>query len=474
MPVLTPQKALEGAASSNVGGWVRPALRLRRFALVVLLAAAYFVAARLGLQLAFVNASATAVWPPTGIALAAILVLGYSVWPGIFAGAFLANLMTAGTVTTSVAVAAGNTLEVIVGAFLVNRFANGRRAVESARDIMKFSLFAGVVSTSLSPTIGVTTLAIGGFAPWSNFAPIWLTWWLGDSAGALVLAPALLLWSGGTRIRWHRAQVAEAILAVLCLTLAGLIVFGELSPSSVRHYPLEFLCIPVLLWIAYRFGQRGAATAIVALAAIAIWGTLSEFGPFARATPNESLLLLQAFLAVTAVMSLVLGASVSERRAVEGRLRQLAVTDPLTGLANHRHLMHALQTEVERSLRSGRSFAILLLDLDRLKRINDRHGHLVGSRVLRRVANVLWTSCRSTDIAARFGGDEFVVILPESGDATAHQVAERISARLAADPEQPPASVSIGIAVFPRDGIATDALVAAADRMLYEAKALVH
>jgi diguanylate cyclase (GGDEF)-like protein len=455
------------------GGWVPLAPKLRRLAVVVLLATAYCVAARLGLRLAFVNASATAVWPPTGIALTAVLLLGYDVWPGIFIGAFVANLLTAGTVVTSVGIATGNTLEAIAGAFLVNRFANGRRAVESAQDILAFASLAGVAATAISATIGVTILSVGGLAAWSNFGSIWLTWWLGDAAGALVIAPALLLWTDGKRLRLNRAMIAEAALAVLSLALIGLIVFGTLNPSHVMHYPLEFLCIPVLLWIAYRFGQRGAATAIVALGAIAIWGTLSGSGPFASPSPNESLLLLQSFLTVTAVMSLVLGASVSERRDVEARLRQLAVTDPLTGLANHRHMMHALQAEIERSLRNGRGFAILLLDLDGLKRINDRHGHLVGSRALRRVANVLWTSCRSTDIAARFGGDEFVVILPESGDSTARQVADRITNRLAADPEQPPTSVSIGIALFPRDGVSADALIAVADRMLYDAKSMV-
>jgi diguanylate cyclase (GGDEF)-like protein len=455
------------------GGWVRLAPKLRRLAVVALLATAYCVAARLGLRLAFVNASATAVWPPTGIALTAVLLLGYDVWPGIFAGAFVANLLTAGTVVTSVGIAAGNTLEAIAGAFLVNRFANGRRAVESAEDILTFAFFAGVLATAISATIGVTTLSVGGFAAWPNFGSIWFTWWLGDAAGALVIAPALLLWTDNKRLRLNRAMVAEAVLAVLSLAFIGLIVFGTLNPSHVMHYPLEFLCIPVLLWIAYRFGQRGAATAIVALAAIAIWGTLSGSGPFASPSPNESLLLLQSFLGVAAVMSLVLGASVSERREVEARLRQLAVTDPLTGLANHRHLMHGLQAEIERSLRNGRGFAILLLDLDGLKRINDRHGHLVGSRALRRVANVLWTSCRSTDIAARFGGDEFVVILPESGESTARQVADRITNRLAADPEPPPTSVSIGVALFPRDGVSADSLIAVADRMLYDAKSMV-
>ena len=443
----------------------------RRVAILAGLAAVYFVAAKLGLKLAFVHASATPVWPPTGIALAAFLRIGYQVWPGIFLGSFLANVTTAGSVATSIGIGLGNTLEGLVGAYLVNRFANGRAAFDRARDIFLLAAFAATLSTMLSATIGVTSLSLGGFARWTDYRSVWLTWWLGDAVGNLVVAPALLLWSTRRPVRWTRSRTLEAAILISCLSLAGLAIFGGLFPSEIRNQPLAFLCVPMFIWASFRFGQREAATAILVLSGIAIWGTLHGFGPFVRKTPNESLLLLQAFIGVMAVMTLSLAAVVSERRRVEEQLRHLALSDSLTGLANHRQLMHVLDGEIKRSQRTQRPFAVLFLDVDRLKKINDRQGHLVGSQALCRVADALRACSRVVDTAARFGGDEFALVLPESGAAAARLVAGRIAERLALNGEMPEVSVSVGFAVYPRDGETADALLGIADGALYEAKA---
>jgi diguanylate cyclase (GGDEF)-like protein len=444
---------------------------VRRLAVPIGLAALYLLAAKLGLRLAFVNASATAVWPPAGIALAAFLVLGYRMWPAIMAGAFLANLTTAGSMATSFGIAAGNTLEAMVGAGLVCRFAGGRGAFDRARHVFAFALLAAVVSTTLSATCGVTVLSLGGFAAWADYGSIWLTWWLGDAAGVLIVAPVIVLWWSRRHMAWTRVQTLEAALLLVCLLLCGQIVFGGWFPSDTKDYPLEFLCMPILVWAALRFGQREAATALLFLSALAIRGTLAGFGPFARATQNESLLLLQVFTAVVSVTTLTLAALVWERRQAEEQLRHLAVSDPLTGIANYRRLIAALVEEIGRAERLRQTFAVVLLDVDQLKSINDRHGHLAGGRALCRVADAMVASCRNTDVPARFGGDEFAVILPESDEATAWKVADRVCETLSADGETPPVSVSIGVALFPRDGESADGLLAAADRRLYGMKA---
>jgi diguanylate cyclase (GGDEF)-like protein len=242
----------------------------------------------------------------------------------------------------------------------------------------------------------------------------------------------------------------------------------------LKNYPLEFLCVPFFVWVAFRFGPRETATAIVVLACIATWGTLQGFGPFVRGSRNESLLLLQSYMVVTSVTTLALAALVAERRQVEERLRQLAVSDPLTGLANHRQLTYAVDAEIKRSQRTQRAFALVLLDLDGLKLINDRYGHLVGSLAVCRVAEAMFGSCRGVDTAARFGGDEFALVLPETDLEAARHVASRVAQRVAQDGEQPTLSVSVGVAMYPGDGSTVDTLLAAADRSLYESKALVH
>lgn len=168
--------------------------------------------------------------------------------------------------------------------------------------------------------------------------------------------------------------------------------------------------------------------------------------------------------------SLISAFDLTERKQAEARAQLLAVTDPLTGLGNYRRLLDAFHTEIERSGRTGRPFAVLLLDLDGLKKINDGYGHLCGSRALCRLADVLRVNCRAIDTAARYGGDEFAVILPETTAAAAEFVASRIRKRIATDGEHPAFSASIGVAIYPRDGETIGALLRTADRELYGMK----
>jgi diguanylate cyclase (GGDEF)-like protein len=250
------------------------------------------------------------------------------------------------------------------------------------------------------------------------------------------------------------------------------IVFGGPFHAELRNYPLEYLSIPFLIWAAFRFGRRKAATATCVLAGIAVWGTMHGFGPFSRETLNTSLLLVQSFVGIVAVTNLALAAEVTERKRTDERVQQLVGTDPLTGLANYRRLIEALELEIKRHGRSGRPFAVLLFDLDGLKKLNDTHGHLAGSRALCRLAEVLRAHSRQIDTPARFGGDEFAVVLPETTAAQAQQIAERIRDRIASDGENPPISAAAGAAVFPDDGDSIDTLLSAADRALYGMKRL--
>jgi len=168
--------------------------------------------------------------------------------------------------------------------------------------------------------------------------------------------------------------------------------------------------------------------------------------------------------------SLVSAFDLTQRNHAEEKVQLLAVTDPLTGLGNYRRLVEALDAEVKRTARTGRPFAVLLLELDQLKKINDRYGHLIGSQALCRFADVLRVDCRAIDTAARYRGDEFAVILPETTATAARLVASRIRRRLAADSLQPPLSASIGVAFYPQDGETTEALLRTADRELYGMK----
>jgi diguanylate cyclase (GGDEF)-like protein len=164
---------------------------------------------------------------------------------------------------------------------------------------------------------------------------------------------------------------------------------------------------------------------------------------------------------------------VTKQRQLEDQLRRQAARDPLTGLGNYRHLTEVLDMEIKRSERTKREFALLLFDLDGLKKINDRYGHLAGSHALCRVADAL-SFCRDIDTAARYGGDEFAVVLPETGAEAANQVAQRICDNIANDGMGPLLSVSIGVAVYPHDGERIEALLHTADVAMYSMKAKKH
>ena len=431
---------------------------------------AYIIAGKISLRLASVHPSATPVWPPTGIAIVTLLTVGRRFWPSIFVGAFIVNVTTAGSVGTSLGVAIGNTLEAFLAAFLVTRFANGRHVFEKTWDILRFAVYAAILSTAVAATVGVSSLTFAGFASWNQYGIIWRTWWLGDAAGALVFAPLLLLWSQDHRLNWSERQILEAAVLFFSALLTAGIIFGPIFHAQIKNDPWTFLCFPFLVWAAFRFGTREAATMICLLCAVEVIGTAYGYGPFARESMNDSLLLLQSFIGLKALMILVFSAEVTERRRQEEHAKLLAVRDPLTGLANYRLLMERIDIEIKRYGRNGQPFAILLLDMDGLKKINDHHGHPVGSLAICRVAEALHLSCREVDTPARYGGDEFALVLPETSREAANRVAQRISKRLAEDADVPRLSVSIGVAVFPVDGCTVEEMMSAADRALYEGK----
>jgi PAS domain S-box-containing protein len=295
--------------------------------LVAVVAVTYILGGKLGLKLAFVNEYTTAVWPPTGIALAGLLLWGYRMWPGVLIGAFLVNVTTGDLSVNrtlgSVVIASGNTLEALLGAYLVNRFARGARAFERAQHVFAFAVLAAIVSTTISATVGVTGLLLSSLAKLTNAADIWFTWWIGDASGDLVFAPALILWASHRRPQWTRARMIEVGLLTLCLSLLFLSVFTDVFPSGPAHLGRAIVCVPPLLWVAFRLGQREAATAILVLSCIAVWGATHglRIGQYSLA---ETVLEVQAYLAITSLMVLAVAAEVSEGRRREREQEHLA------------------------------------------------------------------------------------------------------------------------------------------------------
>ncbi len=310
-----------------------PQTRLAQYLAVFL---GYAIAGKLGLFFAFDNASATALWAPSGIALAALLLLGYGAWPFIFAAAFVVNATNIDSASTALGISVGNTLEAVIAANWVNRFARGREFVNRPPDTMRFAALAGLISPAIAATCGVGMLIVGGYADWHNAAPIWLTWWLGDAGGMVLVAPAIVFWVSNPHVKNDISWVWETVRSLVLLVVAGHVVFGGWLPQHFLSYPVAYLFVPALLWTAVRLGPRETTAASLLLAGFAIWGTLKGRGPFVARTPNESLLLLQTFMTTTAVIAMALAALIEERKRVEASRDQLAAivassTDAIIG-----------------------------------------------------------------------------------------------------------------------------------------------
>src|SRR5262249_35939196 len=272
--------------------------------------------AKFGLSLDAVHGFAAAVWPPTGVALAALVLYGYRLWPGIALGAFLINLSVGAPVLVAGGMSLGNTLEALLGAVLLERVVGLRPSLERLQDVLGLIVLAAGLSTLVSATIGVTSGWLGGVIPAASYGTAWLTWWLGDALGDLVVAPLCFVWSRRGRVALSRRWLTEApVLLAAVGTLSLLVVVVPVPALLVTRY----LLLAALIWAALRLGPQGVITALALRAVIAIWETVQGVGPFAGPTLHERLFSLQTVMSVLAVTSLLVVAAMTERQQAQAQ-----------------------------------------------------------------------------------------------------------------------------------------------------------
>ncbi|UCC55930.1 MAG: EAL domain-containing protein [Gammaproteobacteria bacterium] len=565
----------------------------------------YVLSAKLGLEFAVAHDNVTAVWPPSGIALAALLIFGLRLWPAILVSEFIVDTIAGVPVMQSLGIAVGSTLAALAGAFMVRKLARIGNPLDSVRGVLVLVGGGGMVATIISATIGTSALLNAGLATRPDSSAIWFTWWLGDTGGVLIITPLLLAWKNLPLPSWPVLRVLEAVLLLTCTLLVALLIFGHHSGHVHNHYPLAFLPLIPLVWAAMRFGKHGATVCLGLIAASAIWGTIEGNGPLVHGDMNESLLLLQMFMGVAALFTLLLTASIHEHRqarrlikrhneektnslgeilenslneiymfdtqslrflninqsardnlgytmdelhdmtpldikseythesfgnligplldgtkqrlkfetmhrrkdgsrypvevnlhlsshgnrqvfvaiilditeryATQKQLNHMAHHDALTNLPNRVLFSDRLEHALQHHQRAGRQLALMFLDLDGFKKINDTLGHPAGDALLNQVAQRLLISARKGDTVARLGGDEFTMILEDlEKPGNVPEVARRILDSLArpfnVSGREVFLSASIGISMHPQDGDDVTALMKHADVAMFEAK----
>jgi integral membrane sensor domain MASE1/signal transduction histidine kinase len=256
----------------------------------------------------------TPVWAPTGLALASVMLFGARVWPGIAFGAFAANATSDVGVLTAGAIAVGNTVEAVAGAWLLRRVGEFRPSLRRVRDVMGFLLAGAFASTAIAATVGTTALLVAEDLSADAYRSTWFLWWFGDAIGALIVAPLLLAWLAPPRRDVRRQHLVEGLALLTVLVGVSLLVF------SADRWEYPYVIFPFLVWAAVRFDLRGAASANFVVTAIAVWATVDGSVLIEGATPTETVQILQALIAVVGISMLLVAATIAERAEAQSAL----------------------------------------------------------------------------------------------------------------------------------------------------------
>jgi diguanylate cyclase (GGDEF)-like protein/PAS domain S-box-containing protein len=586
----------------------------------LLLTLVYYLAAKLGLSLAFENTHISPVWPPSGIAISALLYFGKRVWPSIFVGACLVNYLEGLPLLVATCIGIGNTLEALAAYYLIGRTTDNALFNQTTQ-VVKFVICI-LLACTISASLGVISLLVFNVIEWPSFASLWLTWWLGDTVGALIFTPLIITWLTLPKFEWSFGLIKDLMLVSVATLITSTLILGQSFAIGGGNYPLAFLYLPVVTWIAYRFHHHGATLFLFVVSGLSIYATLKGYGPFVMESVNESLLMLQVFMGVMMVTTLslvstieekhkvtlalmekkktleqlvsqqraelhnaeeelrltgnafdenaqaivitnaktfilrvnpafslltgyseeeVIGrqpkflqsnlhdkafykvfwktllkegcwqgemwdkhkdghtfptwqtikavrdnhgdivqfisvfSNISERKISEEKIYRLAHYDVVTGLRNRLAFQQILTQAISKAKRQDKRLAVLYLDLDNFKLINDTQGHPVGDLLLKHVADRICAELREEDSVARLGGDEFVILIEEiDSDFSVAQIAEKIlfeiNTPLILDHTEVVVTASIGVSIFPDNGSEVSDLLQNADVAMYRAK----
>jgi len=494
------------------GNWLLRKGGLSFTMLNLLIAIAYAIGVRLSHEFATLPATVASVWFPSGMTLALVYLLGDRVILGIICGSTLAlvpallkmqpPISVFSLILILIACACGNVLQPVVANYLIKKFARHKDIFSHVSTVVLY-IMAVVFAPTISALFGVTSLCITGVIPWTSYGLSWMTWWLASALPHLIFTPTILLWQN-ISYKDIQHKVWEIGLGLSLFLCVSWIAF-------VSGYPLAYFFLPILIWVVFRHGSFFASLLVSIVSLIAILATAKNHGLYIPNEPNASLLLLQSFMAVFSLTSLILSAVIDEKNAAQLSLKQamenlesqvmertmelqhseyllkqanlelekLVNVDGLTQVGNRRCFDERMQIEWDRLCRDSQPLSLILFDIDYFKRYNDCYGHQMGDDCLTAIAQtVKHALARPADVIARYGGEEFVVILPNTDVKGAFMVAEKIRLEVTNldIPHQKSdisdiVTISLGVAsVLPNSMQEPAILIKQADIALYQAK----
>lgn len=463
----------------------------------LLVGLAYYAGAWLGVTQTITPEGIAILWPPNAILLAAFLILPYRQWPLIALAALTAECladMAFFPLWTALAFGAINIFETSLAAGLIRREIRREFDFNSLKRGACFLLYGPFLSSSLAALFGAAVYVVLGRSD-SSYWSLWRLWWFGDALGLLLLTPLIVVsW------RWLRRgmplpawpRLIEILLIWLVMIGVGAKTFPQGVQGELGFHLTPIVLLPFCAWAALRFGVMGAAITVVLIAVMAVGFMVQGIHPYIGLSPQLGVWMMQEYLAVVAVLSIGLAILLHEIKKQKDRLehrvkqrtlaleeantrlRELASTDDLTGIANRRHFQEIAQRELERLAKGGSAASLIMFDLDYFKQINDRYGHEAGDRVLHSLVHAVEETVRPTDMFGRFGGEEFLLLLPDTPVEIAIEVAERARKKVEEmqveyQGRRIDVTVSLGVAVW-NGHSGLDELIRNADEALYQAK----
>lgn len=447
---------------------------------IALVAAIYFVTARIGQVFAIPPGNITPIWLPSGLMVAIVIVHGYRLWPGIFLGAFAGNvwaylLPDNGENLLRVFIAGtangiGDVLATAGAVYVFRKSTPDGNPFESFAAFIQFAFCCALTGSFLSAVCGVSGLTLTGFLARDTYLTALFTWWTGDAVGVLLIASLWLSFyftenEPSLQHRQHELIAYALIFSGLCAALLMHANWPPAIPSPI------FFTLPVLLWSVLRFGFRVTFASIFVIAALAIYDTSQQLGPFSRQPQLFALIELQLFLILLITSVIAVGIVAADRNRLLLNLQAICNHDLLTGVYSRYYFTRLIEAELERSTRYESSWCLIMIDIDHFKVINDDFGHSIGDQVLQNVTHLISQELREVDSLGRWGGEEFLILMPNTGLSGGYQFAERCRRKIEQHEFNLGRTVTISLGVIqPQAGVSLENILHTVDKIMYQSK----